>query len=312
MLLYYAALLCILLRKISLRNKRLIVVTACSFILILPILLTWRASHHPDQTRITILAVGAGSCAIIETDAGQTLLFDAGSTGTPDLYRNIIEPFLRTRHLRRIDAAYISHADFDHYGAIPDIATHIGITHTYLTPQFRRDAADTPAAAAMLRTLDTLHTPAESLSAPRAIRLSDDTTLDILWPPPDAMDLSTNDSGLVIRLTVAGRTLLFPADIQDTAMQALLTNPDSLHADILLAPHHGSFEKSTPDFISAVSPVAIISSDDNTPSGKQRTFDETFADLHPLHTHESGAITISIDSPAGTITITPFLPAPLP
>lgn len=307
-ILFYAILMLTLLLNLNVRLRRVLVITACATVLILPVAFTYASRHHSSETRLTILSVGAGSCAVVETDNNQTFLIDCGSTGTPDLYRSIIDPYLHTRAINHIDVSFISHADFDHYGSLADVARSIGLTTTYFTPQFLQDAQDSQAAGSLLRTLQSLHIPIQTLATPKTLHLSPDTTLDILWPPPDA-DLDTNDSSMTIRLTVAGRSILFPGDIQDIAMQGLLATmpPDRLHADFLIAPHHGSLEQTTPEFIAAVAPMYILSSDDNTPSHKQLAFDSAFANLPLLHTHAQGAITITIHRD-GTYNLNTFLP----
>jgi competence protein ComEC len=300
MLLYYAALLAALLPRLSRRTKRGLVLSACTTILLTPVALTAVARHHPDETRVTILSVGAGSCAVVETNAGQTLVIDAGSNGSADLYRNVIEPFFRTRGLRHVDAAFVSHADYDHYSGLADLARDRTITTTYLTPHFLRD--DSPTALALLDALPHRTT----LTSPYSFQPSLDTTLDLLWPPADAA-VESNDASMVLKLTVAGRSILFPGDVQSATMQSLLADPAPLRSDVLIAPHHGSHEDVTPDFVAAVSPAHIISSDDRTPSRKQRAFDEALPDYDVLHTRDRGAVTVTIRRD-GTLAVTPFRP----
>lgn len=304
MLMYYAALAGTLLPSLGKRVRRGLALGACSTVLLLPVVLTVAARHHPDETRVTILAVGAGSCAVVETNAGETYLIDAGSNGSPEVYRNVIEPFLRDRGIRRVDGVYVSHADFDHFGAVADVARGNGVGTVYLTPQFERDAEESAAAAGLLRTLPGLHCPTKVIKGPHTVHLSPDTTLDVLWPPPDE-DLSSNDSSMVLKLTTAGRSILFPGDIQSPAMQGLLADPLRLKSDVLVAPHHGSFEDATEEFVAAVAPTYVVSSDDSTPTGKQRTFDETFQALRPLHTHACGAVTVTIRKD-GALAVDPF------
>lgn len=299
-LLYYAVLLAALHPKLSKRVRRLAVVAACATILVGPVVVTAMVRHHPDETRVTILSVGAGSCAIIETNDGGTAVIDAGSSGSSELYRSVIEPYFRTRAVRGVGAAIVSHADIDHYGAFADLAQDRAVAATYLTPYFLAD--DSPSAQELAREMPRQ----QVVTGPKTIRLTADTTLEILWPPPD-LDLDSNDSSMVVKLNVAGRSVLFPGDIQSAAMTALLADPPAIKADVLIAPHHGSFEDATPAFVTAVSPSTIVSSDDRTPSSKQRTFDEAIAPLPIFHTRDHGAITILIKRD-GTLTVTPFRP----
>ena len=47
--------------------------------------------------RIAFLAVGHGGCTVIQTSAGRTLVYDAGSMGGPDVTRRVIAPYLWSR-----------------------------------------------------------------------------------------------------------------------------------------------------------------------------------------------------------------------
>jgi competence protein ComEC len=116
-----------------------------------------------------------------------------------------------------------------------------------------------------------------------------------LWPP-EVSTFNSNNSGVVMRLTFAGRSILFPADIQAPPEWALLQQPAMLASDVLVAPHHGSAEESTDDFLRAVHPRFIVSSNATHLTQKQRTFDD-LPDAHPLYrTSQCGALIITITS----------------
>jgi competence protein ComEC len=52
--------------------------------------------------------------------------------------------------------------------------------------------------------------------------------------------------------------ILLCGDIEAEAEEALVAAGDDLRADVLLAPHHGSASSSTPGFVAAVHPRAVI------------------------------------------------------
>ena len=89
------------------------------------------------------------------------------------------------------------------------------------------------------------------------------------------------------------------------AERALLAHSETLHADVLVAPHHGSAEQTTSRFIDAVAPRAIVSSNAARLSAKQHLFNAETASIPLYRTSECGAVTIDIESD-GRITITPF------
>jgi competence protein ComEC len=71
--------------------------------------------------------------------------------------------------------------------------------------------------------------------------------------------LKTNARSCVLRITNGHRTLLLAGDIEAAQEAGLLAGDRTrLHADVLLAPHHGSGTSSTPAFLQAVAPRAAI------------------------------------------------------
>ena len=86
-----------------------------------------------------------------------------------------------------------------------------------------------------------------------------------------------------------------------------MKNPDLLKSDVLIAPHHGSSEVTTPAFIRAVDPRIVLSSNDRTLTGKQRRFDPMVAGRTLYRTHLCGAITLRIRA-NGDMKVETFLP----
>jgi competence protein ComEC len=137
-------------------------------------------------------------------------------------------------------------------------------------------------------------------------------TLDGICPPVHSAGMNSYHDGLVLKLTFARRTILFPADIQQPALSALLHDSrDALHCDVLVAPHHGSSEAATALFVKAADPLYIVSSNDRTLSQKQRAFEKLIGERPRFRTSTCGAVTIEIDRNGGVI-VTPFLPPPAP
>jgi competence protein ComEC len=118
--------------------------------------------------------------------------------------------------------------------------------------------------------------------------------------------MDSNNCARVLKLGFHGRTVLFPSDIQDAAQRALLKNPRELKCDVLVAPHHGSAEAMTPEFLRAAAPSIILASNDRKLAHKGKTFD-VLASGYPLYrTSRCGAITLSIDA-GGQISVRTFL-----
>ena len=70
---------------------------------------------------------------------------------------------------------------------------------------------------------------------------------------------SDNERSCVLRVSTGARAVLIPGDIEHGAEARLVRRLGSaLHAEILVAPHHGSKTSSTPDFVAAVSPSYVV------------------------------------------------------
>jgi competence protein ComEC len=257
------------------------------------------------RLRVTLLSVGAGQCAVVEAPGGKTILIDAGSSTRTNLHRGCVEPFLRRQGVGRIDAIYVSHANADHYSAVAEAAEQYGPLEVVVTPHFRRHAAKSYSAGQMLKRLAQVKCPVREVSAGQTIDLGEGGALEMLWPPAEGR-LDANESSQVMRLTFAGKAILFTGDVQAGTERALLADESKLAADVLVAPHHGSAEETTARFVEAVGPRTILASNDRTPSGKQREFDRIMEGKELLRTDRCGAITVTIGR-EGAIDVKTFL-----
>ena len=231
-------------------------------------------STREPGTRITFLSVGNGSCAVVEMPDGRVALIDCGAARQRDLFGRTIQPFLRDRNIRRIDAVFITHADSDHALALDDI---VAAYH----PQIHRETL-----------------------AGKLPGLSGAVNWEVL-APPIRKHLSSNDESSVVRLKYAGRSILFTGDIEEDGIASLLRGLIPLDSDVLIAPHHGSWEKNTADLLRASQPDLIICSSSPRLSGLQRSFNKLAGGINLKRTGTSGAISITI-TPQGELIVNGF------
>jgi len=77
--------------------------------------------------------------------------------------------------------------------------------------------------------------------------------------PGKSPGFNDNDRSCVLKIDTAGGSILLTGDIHKRAERFLLKyQSDSLSADILVAPHHGSNTSSHYDFIEAVNPKYVL------------------------------------------------------
>lgn len=185
---------------------------------------------------VAVLDVGQGLAAVVRT-AHHSLLFDAGPAyeDSFDAGRAVVVPYLLDEGVRRLDVMMISHTDLDHRGGAPAV-------RELLHPREERGALTGTRCAAGQRWQ------------------WDGVDFAVLNGPADAQaDRSPdNNASCVLRVAVNGHALLLPADIEKEAEARLLAAPQSLRAELLVAPHHGSKTSSTEAFVQAVNPDVVI------------------------------------------------------
>jgi len=309
---FYSLLLCVFrpIHRPSLRlMSRIGFVLALMAIFILPYAIAMpRPGDGATACRVTVLSVGAGQCIVIEPPGGRVVLVDAGTLSMADPVRRCVGPFLRQRGITSIDTILVSHANTDHYNAVGELVPAYGVRDVVVASGFSDAVSGNGAGAQLLASLTRAQRPPRVVAPGQIIPLAADTTLEVVWPPVDATQLTQNDRSLVLRLRHKNQSILFSGDIQDDAMRALIATPDAIRANVLIAPHHGSIETSTAAFVNAVQPDVVIASNDRTLSGKQTSFDRLMQGRSFYRTHIHGAVTLTLDA-SGTH-VQPLHPGP--
>jgi competence protein ComEC len=189
-----------------------------------------------DELRVTVLAVGHGTCAVLETPDGRVLLYDAGTVAGPDAVRHTIAPFLWHRGIARIDEVFLSHADLDHFNGVPELLRRFHVGRVTFTPTFaQKDAPGVEAVLAVLerRGVETRVAVAGDSFAAGAV------ALEVLHPPAVGPPGPENVRSLVLLVRHAGHRVLLTGDLEGEGQAFALAHPLA-PVDVLLVPHHGS------------------------------------------------------------------------
>jgi competence protein ComEC len=259
------------------------------------------AGDGPDGSlRCTFLAVGHGCAVVLECPGGERILYDAGSSGPPDRTARSIAGYLWSRGIRRIDAIVLSHADLDHYNAVPELLERFDVGEVITAePMF---SGRSPGVDVLSRSLARARVPVRHVAAGDRLRVSAGTMMEVLHPlegdVAEGLSVSDNSQSVVLAVEYAGRRVLLPGDLEPPGLFALLAQPP-IDCDVLLAPHHGSRHSYPEGFARWSTPEWVVVSGASGSAGDSATAGAYEArGAVVLATQEYGAIGFRIDREA--------------
>ena len=202
---------------------------------------------------LTITAIsGDAADAFVLIGENHVTVIDTGL----DEHGQELVDFLKDQGVSRIDNLIITHFDKDHVGGADYVVNNFDIGTVYTTYKSKdSDDIDSYLAALSAKGLtETVVTDEMSFTM-------DEVTYDIYPPESTTYEKSqSNNSSLVIMVSVGDNNMLFAGDAEKERIEELLAM-DDIQAEILKVPHHGRYEKNTQALIEKVSPqYAIITS----------------------------------------------------
>ncbi|OGE74374.1 MAG: hypothetical protein A3C49_02835 [Candidatus Doudnabacteria bacterium RIFCSPHIGHO2_02_FULL_42_25] len=201
---------------------------------------------------VDFLDVGQGDSIFIQTYQGTQIVIDGGPSDAVLSELGKQMPFWD----RSIDLLILTHPDADHSSGFIDILKRYKVKTMMLT----KVTAPTATYQEFLKLLDEEGSEKIYAQTGQRVWLDNSTVFDVYYPPAGVEDqgLSTNNTGIVGKLTFGQTKILFTADI-DRIVEDTIRGQFDLDADILKVGHHGSKYSSSKEFIEAVSPkIGVI------------------------------------------------------
>ena len=223
-------------------------------------------SRQPGSgMRITFLDVGQGDGICIQAPGGINCLIDGGSSDVKQAGSKRIEPFLKSRGIRKIDYLFISHMDADHINGIME-----------LLEAYALNLAGENASGVSIRRLvlpklakkDEEYLEIEKIAKKNKIMvlyfqkgdkiLNGRFSFSCLHPSQNSASEDRNENSMVLQMEYKDFRVFFAGDVEGSGEEEMID--ELTGADLLKVAHHGS-RNSTPDtFLDAVRPgIGILS-----------------------------------------------------
>jgi competence protein ComEC len=240
----------------------------------------------PGRPEAEVLAVGHGLAVVLRSGDGHALLYDAGRMADPHSGRRLIAPALWARGVNRLDIVVLSHADSDHYNALPDLLERFPIG-VVLVPHGFGGAAN-PGALDLLKSIEARGIPIRTIARGEGWDLGRDLRLEVLHPPeaarPGAKD---NERSVVLSVESGGRRLLLTGDLDGSGL-ADLTAQTAPKIDVFLSPHHGGRTANPPWLYHWANAGLVVASQRRPAPGTRDALDAVAAPVR--RTWQRGAI----------------------
>ena len=223
------------------------------------------SKYLQDESTLTYLDVGHGSCTLLETPGGRRIIIDGGAISSPDfdIGERVIAPFLFRKGIATIDDIVVTHPDSDHYNGINFLLQHFKVDSLWLSTKEHDSAGwQTLLKTASQKGID-VHVPQSG----RIVSRNATNFLDVVANTSSSHSSSNNDRGLILKYQHDTFTALFPGDIPAAIEQLLVRQGYDLQSTVLLAVHHGSATSNSREFLRNVNPELMIVS-----SGRHRSF----------------------------------------
>lgn len=267
----------------------------------------------PASFEAAFLDVGQGDGIVLRERGGAVLLVDGGSTSVQKVGEKRIIPYLKSKGIRVIDCAFVSHTDSDHISGMKEILEEMPVYSDYRESM----AGYTGVPVIKSIVLPVVKEPDEAyhelvelaeekkaevyyLTAGDRMKVGKELLLSCLAPKENGVYEDKNAASMVLLASYGEFDMLLTGDMDAVGENTLLKEGamEGISLEVLKVAHHGSYTSSSEDFIIALAPrISIIScGKDNRYGHPHKETLETLygANSRVLRTDESGCVTVKV------------------
>jgi competence protein ComEC len=258
------ALMLTFIRKTNHQYAKASVVVLCVSIIVLYSSFDDKTYLKDNYLNCYMIDVGQGDAILLKFPSGKTALIDAGETNLYfDTGERITEPLLNYFGINKIDYAFISHLDSDHYSGFIHLIKNGYIDFLYKPHPDTSDKDIKFERFLRQCNVDFSHYSGDELKLDKAGIYF----LNSYIPPNKRFN--SNDQSQVLLLVYGKTSFLFTGDAGFKAEQLYIDNyGDLLKADVLKVSHHGSATATSDNFLKFINPkISLISAGEKNKFG---------------------------------------------
>ena len=251
----------------------------------------WNRHTQQDKLDCTFVNVGHGTSVLLELPGGETILYDAGTLSSPIRATRSISSYLWSQGISHLDAIILSHADIDHYNAVPELLKRFDVGILYCSPLMFKKVD--PALELLRRSIYMTGIPIGQLAAGNKLQVGTGVTIQVLHPPATGVIGSDNANSIVLQVSYRGRNILLPGDLEAAGLDAVIAETPR-RFDLVMAPHHGSLNSDPEAFAKWSRPGLVVISSGHGHDICQATKIYQQNGARVLNTADSGAIRVTV------------------
>ena len=201
------------------------------------VMATTPSTLETETLEATFIDVGHGTCVVLRLSEREVWLYDCGRLGNDTGSSRDIDATLWSLGVTRLQGIILSHADADHFNALPGILRRFQVNQVFTPPGMLAESE--VALIAIRRAIERTGLPVRELSDGDSIN-SRTATVEVLHPPAVRLRGNDNANSMVLRIDWGRKSLILPGDLEPPGTETLIRHDRPRAGGILMAPHHGS------------------------------------------------------------------------